>query len=86
VGIHGRQWRPSIDGEQMGRWVGRGISRARFPWAVGEVGVVDVSGVGAAAEIAAEGRSGRSFRRAAGDWGGGAEAEHKGVDAYSGRL
>ena len=48
--------------------------------------MAEIAGVGAAAEIAAEGRSGRSFRRAAGDWGGGAEAEHKGVDAYSGRL
>jgi hypothetical protein len=64
VGIRGRQWRPSIDGEQMGRWVGRGISRAG-----GKVGVVDVTGVGAAAEIAGEGRGGRSFRRAAGDRG-----------------
>jgi hypothetical protein len=89
VGIRGRQWRPSIDGEQMGRWVGRGISRAG-----GKVGVVDVAGVGAAAEIAGEGRGGRCFRRAAGEvfgaWratgGGGAEVEHRGVDAYSRHL
>jgi hypothetical protein len=31
-----------------------GISRARFPWAGGEVGVVDGAGVGAASEIAGE--------------------------------
>jgi hypothetical protein len=61
-----RQWRPSIDREHRGRWVGRGISRARFPRVGGEVGVVDVAGVGAAAEIAGEAGSGKSD----------AEAEH----------
>jgi hypothetical protein len=56
--IAGCQWRlPSV---------GRGISRARFPRAGGEVGVVDVAVVGAAAEIAGEAGSGESD----------AEAEH----------
>jgi hypothetical protein len=86
VGIRGRQWRPSIDGEQMGRWVGREISRARFPRAGGKVGVVDVAGVGAAAEIVGEGRGGQSFRRTAGDRGRGRGGRTQGVDAYSRHL
>jgi hypothetical protein len=91
----GHQWRPSIDGERMGRWVGRGISRARFPRAGGEVGAVDVVGVGVAAEIADEGHGGRSFQRTVGEAegadGGGRPGEgarrqnmvHRGVDAYN---
>jgi hypothetical protein len=43
--------------------VSRGISRARFLWAGGEVGVVDVAGVGATAKIAGEARSGNWTRR-----------------------
>jgi hypothetical protein len=44
-------------------------SRRRDSRAGGEVGVVDVAGVGVAAEIAGEGRGGQSFRCAAGDRG-----------------
>jgi hypothetical protein len=43
--------------------VSRGISRARFLWAGGEVGVVDVAGVGATAKIAGEAGSGNRTRR-----------------------
>jgi hypothetical protein len=43
-GITGRQW----------WWVGRAISRARFPRAGGEVGVAEIAGVGTAVEIAGE--------------------------------
>jgi hypothetical protein len=50
-------------GKQRGQWVSRGISRARFPRAGVEVGVVDVAGVGAAAEIAGEAGSGNRTRR-----------------------
>jgi hypothetical protein len=50
TGITGRQW----------WWVGGGISWVRFPQAGGEVGVVDVAGVGAAVEIAGEAGWGES--------------------------
>lgn len=75
--------------------MGRGISRARFPRARGKVGAVDVVGVGAATEIADEGRGGRIFRRMVGEVegadGGGRPGEgarrqnmvHRGVDAYN---
>jgi hypothetical protein len=59
--ITGRQWRPSIDGEQRGRRDFRGRGGR------GEVGVVDVAGVDAAAQIAGEAVGGNRTRQGWGD-------------------
>jgi hypothetical protein len=79
VGIHGHQWRPSIDGEQrdlVGEIRGRG---ARLGWWMSRAWAWRQ-------RLWARDAAGKVFgaRRATG--GGGAEAEHRGVDAYNRRL
>jgi hypothetical protein len=64
-GITGRQW----------WWVGRAISRARFPRVGGEVAAVEIAGVGAAAEIAGTRWWGKRTRR-----------QNMPVDAYTTSL